>query len=79
MEKYGRTGQATDDNMAHALCVLDDEGCRHTLRICNTYCFSTATMVARTHVNVTLYILCLSFLHTSIFGTVFFLIILSDL
>jgi hypothetical protein len=25
----------------------------HTLRICNTYCFSTATTVARTRLNVT--------------------------
>ena len=23
VEKYGRAGQATDDNMAHAHCVLD--------------------------------------------------------
>ena len=27
----------------------------HTLRICNTYCFFTVTMVARTPLNVTLY------------------------
>ena len=33
---------------------------RHTLRICNTYCFSTATMVARRRLNVTLYVRCLS-------------------
>jgi hypothetical protein len=26
------------------------------LRICNTYWFFTATMVARTHLNVTLYV-----------------------
>ena len=32
----------------------------HTLRICNTYCFSTATMVARRRPNVTLYVHCLS-------------------
>ena len=29
---------------------------RHTLRMCNTYCFSTATMVTRTRLNVTLYL-----------------------
>jgi len=23
VEKYGRAGQATDDNMAHAHCMLD--------------------------------------------------------
>ena len=26
----------------------------HTLRLCNTHCFSTATMVVRTHLNVKL-------------------------
>jgi hypothetical protein len=31
-------------------------GYNHTLRICNTYCFSTATMVARTRLNITLYV-----------------------
>jgi hypothetical protein len=32
----------------------------HTLRICNTYCFSPATMLARTRLNVMLqYICCL--------------------
>jgi hypothetical protein len=29
-------------------CMLDNEGYKHTLIICNTYCFSTATMVAWT-------------------------------
>jgi hypothetical protein len=24
MKKYGTANQATDDNMAHALCMLDD-------------------------------------------------------
>jgi hypothetical protein len=33
---------------------------RHTLTICNTYCFSTATMVTRTRLSVTLYVLCFS-------------------
>jgi len=32
----------------------------NTLRICNTYFFSTATVVARTHLSVTLYVRCLS-------------------
>ena len=31
----------------------------HTLRICSIYCFSTATMVARTRLNVTSYVHCL--------------------
>ena len=29
MEKYCRVGQATDNNMAHAHCMLDTEGYRH--------------------------------------------------
>jgi len=56
VEKYCRAGQATDDNMAHAHYMLDTSGYRHTLRICNTYCFSTATMVARRRLIVTLYV-----------------------
>jgi len=43
--KYCRARQATDDNMPHAHCMLDTKGCKHTLRICNTCCLSTATML----------------------------------
>jgi len=46
VEKYCRAGHDIDDNMAHGLCILDTLGYKHTLTICNTYCFSTATMVA---------------------------------
>jgi len=35
------------------------------LRICNTYCFFTATKVARTRLSVTLYVHCWSFLIAS--------------
>jgi len=34
----------------------------NTLRICNAYCFSTAPIVARTRLSVTLYVHCLSYL-----------------
>jgi len=34
VEKYGTAGQATDDNIAQAHCMLDNYGYRHTLRIC---------------------------------------------
>ena len=69
MEKYSTAGQATDDNIAHAYCMLDSYGYKHThthththtLRICNNFCCSTATMVVRTRLNVTLYVHCLSF------------------
>jgi hypothetical protein len=40
--------------------MLDNWGYRHTLRICNTYCFSTATVDRRTRLSVTLYVHCLS-------------------
>ena len=49
-------------SVAHAYCMLDNWGYRHTLRICNrsTYCFSTATIVRRKRLNVTLHANCLS-------------------
>jgi hypothetical protein len=34
VEKYCRAEQTTDENMAHAHCVLDTQGYRHTLRSC---------------------------------------------
>jgi hypothetical protein len=48
--------------MAHAHSMLDTWGYKRTLRICNTYCFSTAALVARKRYGVTLYVHCLSFL-----------------
>ena len=46
-KKNGTARQDTDDNIIHlmqaACCMLQAAGCRHTLRICNTYCLSTAT------------------------------------
>ena len=48
VEEYCTAGQATEDNMEHASFMLDTYGYKHTLIICNRYCFSTATMVART-------------------------------
>jgi len=40
--------------------ILDTQVYKQTLRIRNTYCFSTATMVARTRLSVTSYLHCLS-------------------
>jgi hypothetical protein len=54
VEKYGRARQATDDNVIrcmHFVCWITKA--RHRLRICNTYCFSMATVVSQTHLNVT--------------------------
>ena len=45
--------------MAHAHCMLDKYGYRHTLTICNTYSISTTTVVARTLPGVMLYVRCL--------------------
>jgi hypothetical protein len=46
--------------MGHAHCMLDTSGYKPTLIIYNTYCCSTATMVKRTPLCVTLYVRCLS-------------------
>jgi len=39
---YSRMGYKWQYNEAHALCMVNNWGYRHTLRISNTYCFSTA-------------------------------------
>ena len=45
------------------LCILNNKGYRHTLRKLNIYCFSSATMVTRTCLNIALYVHCLSCLN----------------
>ena len=47
VKKCSRARQATDCDTVHALYMLDVIGYRHKLRIWNTYCFSTGTMVMR--------------------------------
>jgi len=37
VEKCGSAGQATDDSMVHANCMLDTQEYKHMLRIYNTY------------------------------------------
>jgi hypothetical protein len=59
VEKYCRAGQDTDEYMAHAPWVLDTLGYKFICRLYNTYWFSTATTVAYTCLNVTLYVHCL--------------------
>ena len=50
MAKYGKARQATDDNTIQRVCIACwITKAIGTLRICNTYCFSTATMVTRKH------------------------------
>jgi hypothetical protein len=58
VEKYGTARQATDVNMAHALCMLDKM--LQTRGIYKNHYFSAATMVARTRLRITLYVYCLS-------------------
>jgi hypothetical protein len=59
---YSKRGHRWQYNMVHAHCVLDKYVYKQTISIWNTYCFSTATMVTRRRLNVTLYVHCLSFL-----------------
>ena len=47
MENISRSGGSTDDNMAHEHCMVDTYDYKHVLGMCNTYGFSTATMVAQ--------------------------------
>jgi hypothetical protein len=51
--------------MTNALCVLNNQGYKHELRICNIYCFSTATMVTLTSLNA-MFISTLPALHGTI-------------
>jgi hypothetical protein len=50
------------ETTAHAHCMLDNEGYQHTLRMCNTYCLATVTMVPRMRINATQYVHYLSLL-----------------
>jgi len=59
VQKYCKAGEATDDNMAHAHCMLDNSGLPHIL-ICNSYCFTTAVMDVWTRLNITVYVPCVS-------------------
>ena len=65
MGKYCTAGQATVDKMEHAHCMLDDYGYKRILTICNSYSFSTVTMVAGRRLSVTLCVHCLSCLTVS--------------
>jgi len=46
--------------MVHVFCVLDNKVYKHTHRIFNNYCFTTATTVSLTHLNVKFYPHCVS-------------------
>ena len=69
MEKHCTARQATDDNTARALCMLDSYGYIQTLGKCKTFCFSMATIVSeRASILDYMYIACLvntKFMHSS--------------
>jgi len=64
MRKRGKTLKSrAGHRWKYGACTLHTGYLRlhmHILRLCNTHCFSTATMVARRRLNVTLYVHCLS-------------------
>ena len=63
MEKHCIVGQATDDKIIRCMFIafwIPKATNTHS-ELCNTYCFSTATMAVRTRLNVTLYVHCLCF------------------
>ena len=59
---FRNLAKPSSKNMAHAHCMLDTYGYRLTLRICNTHCFSTATVVTRPGLHIMLHVHCLSYL-----------------
>ena len=62
MEKYGTARQATDGNIIRRMrfaCWITKATDIHSEYV--ILCFSTATMVTRTRLSVTLYVHCLSF------------------
>ena len=64
-KKSGTAGQAIDKNIIwrkRYSCWITKAADKHALRICNKYCFST-TMIARTRLNMSLYLHCLSFVN----------------
>jgi hypothetical protein len=60
VEKYFIATQDTVDSIVHARCMMHTFVYKHMLRICTIYYFFTATVVTRTHLNVMLYLHCLS-------------------
>jgi hypothetical protein len=63
VDKHGRARQATYKNKICCMCTAYwIIKATDTLRICSAYCFSTTTMVMQMGLNITLYVLCLSYL-----------------
>jgi len=59
VKKYGKARQGTDDNLTRHMCFACwITKATNTLRIFNTYCFTTAKMVTQQRLNITLHIHC---------------------
>jgi hypothetical protein len=59
--RHSQTGHRWQYNLAYGFCLLDNWGYRHTLRICNTYYFSLASIVANAPASLLrLYVQCLA-------------------
>jgi hypothetical protein len=71
---YSQTGQRWQCSIVHAHCMVDEYGYRHTLGICNTYCFLTSTVVTRTHRSVPLYLHCPSGRYMVISTVIYFVV-----
>jgi hypothetical protein len=66
---HARTSTHTHTHAhTHARAHTLSHSLTHSLTICNTHCFSTTKMVARTRLNVTLYVHCLPCYRFSDFG-----------
>ena len=63
VEKYCGGKQAPYDNRVHDHYILDTQSYEHTLRICNIYCYSSATVFAWICPSATLYVCCPSCKH----------------
>ena len=59
MEKHCRVKQATDVTIWRMRIACWIPKATNTLRVCNTYCFSIVILIARTLLDVTLYVNCL--------------------
>ena len=65
VEKYGRTRQTTDDNMAQALCLLITKA-TDSYNLSYNYRFFIAIMISRTRLNAALHVNCLYFFSKTI-------------
>ena len=76
MVNCGRARQTIDDNIMgrrkDAICLLDKQGKLYRHTVCNIDCFSMATLITRTRLNVTLYVHSPSYYFR--FVTVFYLL-----